>query len=455
VFPDIRRKNMKRVFFAFIAVLTVFAMVMMGCDSDSGSTTEEGDDIKVEGETLVHTSPKLDAANRWGGTPGVANADGSYTFDGTSAQYNGDGAQYNFPAPKAGDTWKLSDYGLFEIHFKTISGRVQGIVKKGSVSEDFSQFPSGNNYPDFNAEVDDGVLIFRALIANAGTGIGIQRNQYGPATVKIEKVIFSRLPKFTISFSGGDYAAMPAIPSIEVVAGQALTIALMPPKPTRPDYTFTGWMNGDVMLEYPANITKDTALVAQWEAGAPPVVETKLDLNVDWDALPPCPALTGAFTPPAYYATPNYNATTGVLTLTFDGINRQRAIIPLTPAQTDLFLWTTESGVTFKIDATIVDDTGAVNPAWAGFRYHLGTATEIGNWNATDTIAPQNAPLHEHLVKFTTWSGNRYMDGRLGYFILQAMCNDEDGSADTVGEGFPKVTITINSITVEPGDTAE
>jgi hypothetical protein len=444
---------MKKSIYAFLAVLTVFAMVMMGCDDGDSGSTEGTDNIKVEGETLVQTAPKFDSAGgRWGGTPGVANDDGSYTFNGTEGQYNGDGGQYNFPAPKAGDKWKLSDYDLFEIHFKTISGSVQAIVKKGSENVDCPQYPSGSQYITFDAAANDGVLIYKTVISEAVSGLGFQRNQGGPATVRIDKVVYSKGTKHTITFSGGAYTAMPAIPPLVVLEGRPLSSNSIP-RPTWAGHTFIGWKNttDNVDFDLTAPITKNISLEAQWKDGEAEETDMRLDLNpANWGDLPPCPPLGGAFTPPEYYAESVYEG--GKLILTFAGLNRQRAIIPLSDAQIEEILWTTESGVTFRFDATIKDENGVENPEWAGFRCHLANPTVTSNWNGT-TTGGEN-PLSDRLVEFVTFAntGDGWRD-RLSVFSIQAMFRDEEGQAGTIGSGFPKLIITINSIAIEIGDT--
>jgi len=441
-------------------------MVMMGCgDSDSGST-EEGDDIKVEGDTLVHTSPKLLGKDHFGTQLGTDNPDGSYTFDSTAANYGGGGAQYDFPTPKAGDTWKISDYSLVEITLKTVSGSVAAIVKKGGTTNDLTRYPEGGGqYPTLSADASDGIFTFKTLVSDAGTGIGFQRSSGGPATVKIEKVVFSKMPRLTVTFSGGEYAAMPARPPIEVVSGSTLTMGQLRPIPEWAGHTFTGWKIGEVDFDITAPITQDITLTAQWKDGAPEEVSMALDLDPDnWGELPPhpntgytgaagsAPLNTGGWDHTTEYAAADYNA--GVLKLTFSS-NRQRAIIPLSDAQIDALLYE-EDGVTFRFDATITDDTGATNPTWAGFRCHLADPTTGRDWNGTQTGADQTATLDTHMVEHVAWAnaGDGWLN-RIRYFAIQAMFRDEDGSVDATQFGFPLLTITINSLSIDLGDTTE
>jgi hypothetical protein len=433
-------------------------MVMMGCgDSDSGST-EDKDDIKVEGDTLVHTSPKLEAANKWGGTPGTANADGSYEFDGTSIQYNGDGAMYNFPAPKAGDTWKISDYALVEITLKTVSGSVSVIVKNGN-GDDLFPYPSGsgNRYPTLSADAD---FTYQALVSDAGTGFGFQRNQGGPATVKIDKVVFKKMPRLTVTFSGGDYAAMPARPPLEVVSGSTLTNDQLKPLPTWAGHTFIGWKNttDNVDFDLATPITKDITLTAQWADGDPVEVSMALDLNPDnWGEIPPHPntGYTGAvgsaplnsngWDHTAEYAAHSYDD--GVLTLTFDGNNRQRFIIPLSQAQIDALLWTEEAGVTFIFDADVKLEDGTEPPEALGFRCHLANPTTGASWNGTAT--GNQGPLSTHMEEFNAFAntGDGWIN-RIGFFAIQSMYKDANGSDVGQKDGFPVVIITIRSLTI-------
>jgi len=428
-------------------------------------------DVTIVGDTLVHNPVKLGGAGgRWGGTPGVANADGSYTFDGTSSQYNGDGAQYYFPTPKASDTWSLDDYELFEITFKTISGGTEAIVKKGSVNEDLMPYPIVNNaqYITFNSNVNNGVLTYKAVISDAGAGVGFQRNQnvsgLSPATVRIDKVVFSKAEEYTVTFDGG--GATLTIQPIKVIKGRKVTL---PYKPKWEGHTFTGWYDGDTLFDPETLINKNYTLTAKWTDGDPTPVDMKLDLTFNKDNLPTNAALTGgspSYTIPAEYADTVYED--GKLTITFDGRNRQRAIIPLNSDQIYELMDPALSGATFRIVGTVErgdqgtltnDQIATGELGFAAFRLHLADPTALGNWNATET--GKQTPLtgninaaDDHMVEYRAFSSNK-STATLGYFVIQAMFKDDKGSPDSTKEGFPKVIITVESITIEGGNTTQ
>jgi uncharacterized repeat protein (TIGR02543 family) len=446
---------MKKGIYAFLAVLTVFAMVMMGC-GDSGST-EDNSNPKIEGDTLVHNSPKLEGSGSWGADLGTANEDGSYTFDSTAGQYNGGAALYNFPVPQAGDKWSLSNYDLFEIFLKITDGSVDVIVKPGnggSPNIDLWEYPSGNRYPTLSSSVNNGDFTYKAVISEGIGGIGFQRNRDGPATVKIEKVVYSKGTIRTITFNGGDYAAMPAINPIKIIDGRTVNFNggnfyAMPLKPTRPSYTFDKWFNVTDNADFDPStpITKDITLSARWTEGEPEKVDMKLNLDpTSWGELPPNAAnQSGGWTWPSDYATSSYSS--GVLTLTFSGDNRQRAIIPLSTVQVNELINTPEGGVTFKIDGTVKNEDGT--DSVAEFRLHLGDPSGTSGWNGTDT-GLQTA-LKDHLVEYASFSGSKSAT-TLKWFMIQAMYK-YDNDVDSIQSGFPKVILTVNSITIDIGDT--
>jgi len=419
-------------------------------------------DVKVEGDTLVHSPVKLVEANRWteAGVKGTENEDGSYTFV-TAPENNGDGAQYTFPLPKANDTWKLSDYDLVEVHFKTTGGSVTVRVKKGSENVDLQPYPSGSQDIILNSAAANGASTYKAVIEEAGSAMGFQRVTGGPATVAIEKVVFSKAIYRTITFSGGANTGMPAITPVKVLDQRTVAVSNMPKRPRWSGHTFTGWKNttDNVDFSLSSPITKDITLTAQWKDGDPDPVDMSLDLNPDnWGTLPSMPAswLVGSITWPTTYAT----ATTegGKLKLVFTGLNRQRAIIPLSEEQIEELIWTDEPGVTFKIVATITDSDGNTNPAFAGFRLHLANPAVKDNWNGTDTgkqtpLAGNTDTEDNHLVEFRPFSSNKTNAATLGYFVIQAMFYDSNNDQNSTATGFKNVTLLIDSVKIELGDT--
>ncbi|MDR0455166.1 MAG: Ig-like domain-containing protein [Treponema sp.] len=411
--------------------------------------------VLVEGETLVHYGPNLAGVNHFGGDLGTTNNDGSYTFDGTAAQYSGGGAQYDFPTPGSGDTWKLSDYQVAEVFLEVTGGSVGVIVKKSGGNIDLNQYPgSGGQYLTLNSAT--GSSTFKGVIQEANAGIGFQRNNSGPATVKITKVVFSKVDVHTISFSGGGYTGMAAIEPIKVPDGRTVDFGgsySMPLKPQRPGYTFIRWYNTTDSENFNPStpVTKDLILSAQWEEGEKEPVDMKLNLDpASWGTLPANAAnSSGGWTWPSEYAETDYTA--DILTLTFDGSNRQRAIIPLSTEQIEELMSSQEVGVTFRIVGTVKGEDGAESSA--EFRCHLGNPSGTGAWNATDTGLQTS--LKDHLVEYRSFASANKNATTLAWFMIQAMYYDTAAGNDTVQSGFPKVIITITSITIELGDTTQ
>jgi len=440
-------------------------------------------DIEVVGDTLVHKTAKLVGVPHFGSDLGTTNDDGSYTFNGTAGSWSGGGAQYNFPVPKMSDTWSLSNYDIVEVFLKVTDGNVQVKPAKYGTNTDLMPYPSGSQYITLSKNTSPS---YKFVIGEAGSGIGFQRNTSGPATVAIDKVVFSKGTIRTITFQGGDYTAMPAIPPIKIPDGRTVnfgtTSYLMPTRPTWEGHTFTKWYNDTDKTDFniSAAITKDLTLVAQWIVGEPDKVDMKLNLDKSsWDTLPATGALTGgspSYTIPLEYAETTY--VDGKLKLKFDGRNRQRAIVPLSSKQIEELLTTEESGVTFRIVGTvekgadggqlIASDGTTEKPAdsiiteglhFAGFRLHLGDPAATAGWNGTTTgkeypLTGNADATNDHLVEYRSFDSNK-KDSTVGYFIIQAMFRDKDGNAGTIKSGFPEVIITISSIAIEPGDTTQ
>jgi uncharacterized repeat protein (TIGR02543 family) len=367
---------------------------------------------------------------------------------------------YTFPVPKAGDLWEISDYDLFEIFLKITDGSVDVCAKVangGNPNTDLFPYPSGNRYPTFSSTVNNGEFSYLAVIEEGENGIAFQRMRGGPVTVAIDKVVYTKGTRFTITFSGGDYTAMPPIESLKVLKDKTVSSSLIQ-RPRRPGFTFAGWFTaGNVEFNTTTAITADMALTAHWTEGEPEATDMKLNLNkASWGTLPPHPNVdnpnamqSGGWSHPTNYAESAYNSTTSTLTLTFDGNNRQRAIIPLSNEQVQELIWTPETSVTFKIVGTVKNEDGTDSEAM--FRCHLGDPSTGSNWNGTDTIdSYYDAPFNESLVKTITFSGNKSA-ATLKWFIIQAMYGGNP--SQPVQSGFPKVIMNFTSIAIEPGNT--
>ncbi|WP_461255450.1 hypothetical protein, partial [Treponema sp. R80B11-R83G3] len=214
-------------------------------------------------------------------------------------------------------------------------------------------------------------------------------------------------------------------------------------------------------------INRNYNLTAKWADGDPEPVDMNLDLNnSNWSALPSMPSnwTVGSIKWPTDYATTAYDE--GKLTITFDGRNRQRAIIPLNADQIYELLDPSLTGVTFRIVGTVARGEQGTLPdtqiasgelGFAGFRLHLIDPTVNDAWNGTDTgkedpLTGNTDPSNDHLVEYRQFSSNK-KEAALKYFAIQAMFRDNNNAAGTTATGFPKVIITIDSITIEPGNT--
>jgi len=441
------------------------------------------DYVAVEGETLVHYKPMLRGVNHFGNDLGTTNNDGSYIFDGTAGGWSGGGAQYNFPVSST-NAWSISDYVVAEVFLKVTDGTVNAAFKKSGGNVDLKPYPDAANQVALSSTTPS----YKFIIGEAGSGIGFQRNTGGPATVAIEKVVFSKVATHTIKFEGGAAAtatppAWTALPDIIIPTGRTVNFGGSYTMPTRPlwtNHTFNGWAikeDSNANFITSTAITKDITLVAQWKDGAPSAVDMSLNLNpASWGTLPAnSQAVTGGsvgYTIPAEYADSVYE--NGVLTLTFNGKNRQRAIIPLSKEQIDELLNSTQAGVTFRIVGTVTrgaqgtltnEQIAAGDLGFAGFRMHLGTPAAGNNWNGTSgsiksTPLTGNAdPADDHLVEYAAI--DRRDEEHLGFYMLQAVFRDKDNSNNGLPDNkdnpwaqtFPKVIIKIDSITIDIGDT--
>ena len=459
-----------------VALMTALALVFFGCDTDADSTTgtvgglQNIDIVKidVDTDTLIHETPKLLGVNHFGNNLGKNNDDGSYTFNGTAGAWSGGGAQYTFPTPKAGDTWKISDYNCVELYLKTTDGKVSTRSKKSGNANDLLPYvTSGSTANDvtFDADTSGGVLTRKYIIGEAGTGVGFQRNgaapNTGPATVAIEKVVFSKVLEYTVTFDGGTYTMPASVTPIKVPTGRPLNfngsyvVSIPPVTDQGKTYVCYAWKKDGVDYAITTPITSDITLTAQW--AEPPDMHLDLD-PANWPSDMPTQNVDGLksgptgnqYTHPLNFATATYDSTEEELTLVFDGSNRQRAIIPLNEEQIDmLMMWTDQ--ITFRIVGEVnytEDDT--LEFFDAQFRCHLVNPTVIENWNGTNTGT--QGPIANHWVEVASFSGNK-SEATLAYFAFQAMYQDNEANPDNKKDGFPAVTLIIKSIEIQLGNT--
>ena len=413
---------------------------------------------KIEDGKLVHYSPRIAGVSHFGGDLGTTNADGTYTFDSTANEWSGGGAGYVWPTPRASDTWQISQYATAEI-FYTITNSAnnfQAKLAKGSSSDDLTQYPSGSQY----LTLPNGTYTAKVSISNAGSGISFQRRSGGPATIQVTKVVFEKLPTYTISFTGGTNTAMTPHEISVFEGGKVSLTADLPPKPKFAGNIFKGFKDtvnsADWNIDFfDTVITKNYTFVAQWEAGTEVPVDMNLDLNPDnWPTLPTNTngILTGGVVWPADFAETEYDEDSGTLKVTFNGKNRQRAIFPLSDVQIEELLLWTKNEVTFKLDVEVKDDEGNVSDA--GFRCHLVDPSVAGGWNGTDTGS--RTALKDRLQEKVTFTAANKSKSTLAWFAIQAMYYDEvAGSPDVMDKDFPIVVMTFTSIAIEPGNTLD
>ena len=240
------------------------------------------DSVEVEGETLVHYLPYLTASTgAWGTEQGTENDDGSYTYVGTGNTYTGGGCNYHFPSPGPGATWKLSDYYVVELDF-TVDGTVSAVQKLYNNGDEPARYPG--TVRTINPFIT-GKYTFAIPETKTTGGLGFQRNTSTGATVTLNKATFSKGTVHTITFTGGDYAAMPEIAPVKILTGRTVGFDgayLMPANPTRPGFDFDGWFNAtdNVNFNASAAISKDLTLSAKWAAIAARTITFNTDGGV-------------------------------------------------------------------------------------------------------------------------------------------------------------------------------
>jgi hypothetical protein len=228
------------------------------------------------GSTLVHNQPIVVISESGHGVfNGTVNADGSITIKGGAFQYA-------FPT---GADFSVSDYDYFMISY-TLSGA----ATDSATGTLLKQFNSATNYGGIgNASPwwsnqgsganDIPNVKFPISGAGGSGGIAFQYNggADGPGyTVKINSVIFTALPRYTVSFdlNGGDGTTPDAIPG--VVEGTTLG-ARMPPNPVKTaaggPWFFLGWYDGNDLVVASTPIMKTVTLVAKWANVEPAKVE--------------------------------------------------------------------------------------------------------------------------------------------------------------------------------------
>jgi uncharacterized repeat protein (TIGR02543 family) len=221
---------------------------------------------KVVGDTLVHNRPMMEIDE------GVAlDDDGSVTVTGGLFSYK-------FPISDATPPdWNLSDYIYFMIDYtlpKGEDGSTTGtnIRQYESTSTNYGSVSNASPWWSNND-----IRNQRFLLTGAGTSGGITFQGNNPYTVRIESIIFYKLPKYTISFDIDGGAGTAPSPITDVVEGTTLGDRL-PPDPTKSGSTFTGWLDGKTPIMATSPIMKTMTLKAGWATTAPAKIE---NIHVD------------------------------------------------------------------------------------------------------------------------------------------------------------------------------
>jgi hypothetical protein len=387
--------------------------------------------------------------NAFGSDAGTNNDDGSYTFDGEAAQWNGGGALYTLPQPGANDTWNIEDYDFAEVSL-TISGGTMGqVIRKAGASGtiDLMTYPGGNGSQYMENQTGDitfTVALAELVEGSGGRSIGFQRGRGGPSTWAITKVVYTQGATWhTITFDS-DYAGAPAIDPLEVLDGRPVNynnnnFYKMPANPSRAGYTFVRWNTADGTAFAGGTITEDIALTATWVEGVKPPVDITLELDPDEWTLP----------------SSIYNATLadsayddGELTFTFKAggaSGNYIALVPLSSDQIDELL-AISGPIIITIDGEITIDDTETNTRT--FRFHLGDPTTGSGWNGTNTHDSAVGADSAGYLAFSkiisglefSYSGNKSAV-TFGYLRMQIQTAP---AADT-----DPVILTIRSITIK------
>jgi len=412
----------------------------------------------IEGETLVHYTPRLSSAGHFGTNQGTINEDGSYSFVGSLDNDQGGGVQIVFPNPLMLDTWKLLDYDFVEVHFKTTEGSVNVKVKKSGNTRDLKPYPDATSTISLSANTNEGVYVYKTVIAEAGNGIGFQRYSGGPATITIEKAVFSKGTMRTIEFEipncSEGHIPIIQVSTVRIPDGRIVNfdgLYNVPPLLDWAEHTFKGWQVKTSAQDFDSNtpITSNLTLVAQWDCT--PRIPADMTLNLDASTWKAPPSLAGnqtaGVTWPSVLAETEYDDDTEVLTITFSGKNRERAIIPLNSDQIIELMSTTASGVTFRIIGTAEYEDE--EPSTSQFRFTLGDPSGTGTWAGSNNDT--NDVFTENLLAYRAFDNKS--NANFSYFMIQAMYHDGTGYNNMTTE-FPKVIMKIKSIVIDIGNTS-
>ena len=196
-------------------------------------------------------------ANKDGGGVGITN--GQFTMFGgeitdNEAETNGDGVY-------VGDTFNVNAKGTADFVYLP-QGKVITIIQQqftGSVSNIESAVKEvGTNIVDLTAigggSVED--IRYFTLDKQTMTNLFLRYNES-------EKMLELTDQTFTVSF---DTQGGSTVPAQTVSYGGKVT---EPVAPTKTDYSFTGWYNGDTQWDFDTPVTSDMTLYAKWTPNKP------------------------------------------------------------------------------------------------------------------------------------------------------------------------------------------
>jgi uncharacterized repeat protein (TIGR02543 family) len=207
----------------------------------------------VVSETLVHSAPLMTTNSGDGGVQGSWSGD---VNDDGSITYLAGAVRYTFPASDV-----IAAYDLFTVDY-VFKGTDMGVItKQGTTGTDYIPM-EGNQWPSLSTE--GGTLgPFAIKVAGENRGLALQRNNGGPGTVKLTKVIFTKVTRHTITFDT-DYEGGEQIPSMQ--AAEGIMIGPMPTPAARAGYIFAGWVDDDDVAYSEGTIMPENnlALKAKW-----------------------------------------------------------------------------------------------------------------------------------------------------------------------------------------------
>ena len=272
--------------------------------------------IDAETDTLIHENPLMEKGLSFAGS--ISDEDGTISF--TAGAF-----QYKFPTVVEGVSIDISDYAYFMVfvELKSASGSVSGVILKQYGNDtDYGGKDGNDKYPWLSNE-GSGI---RFAVSGAGTTGGFSMRYNGGTgntiEVRIKSITFHKQIPHTVTFAlDGGTGTVPA--SITVYDGDTLG-AQFPANPTKTDYTFIGWKNGDGAI-----VTATTPIKGSWTLTAQWILTS--ELGAEWieriDAVATSAPVYG-FQLPTTDTFADYDRITVKLTrkdTAFTGNNRLRA----------------------------------------------------------------------------------------------------------------------------------